>query len=179
MQSDHTFGHGQAQAHPLLWALVHGSAVLAAAAFQLVAWRFTEIEEKRAREDLDESQAQLSVAFDETPVAMAMFQPDGRMLRTNSAYREWLNLPAELPDGFSVHDLPLRPADPDQPTMVRLLTEAREPITVTRQFHRTDTDSLIWVQMHATGLYGPDGEFWGAHPQLTPRPIREWQVWNE
>ncbi|WP_239145843.1 putative bifunctional diguanylate cyclase/phosphodiesterase [Actinoplanes couchii] len=158
VQYDHVFGHSQAELHPLLWAVLHGAAVLAAAAFQLVAWRFNEIEEKRAQENLDESQAQLSVAFDETPVAMVMFAPDGRILRTNSAYREWLRLPDELPAGFSVHDLPLRAVEEGLPRVTRLLTETREPVTVTRQYHRTDDDSLIWVQNHATGLYGPDGE---------------------
>jgi hypothetical protein len=27
--------------------------------------------------------------------------------------------------------------------------------------------------------YGPDGDFWHANPDLRPRPIRTWQVWNE
>jgi hypothetical protein len=27
--------------------------------------------------------------------------------------------------------------------------------------------------------YGPGGEFWTAHPDLDPSPIRSWQVWNE
>jgi len=27
--------------------------------------------------------------------------------------------------------------------------------------------------------YGPNGEFWKQHPELTPRPLRSWQVWNE
>ncbi|TML04202.1 MAG: hypothetical protein E6G41_12340 [Actinobacteria bacterium] len=27
--------------------------------------------------------------------------------------------------------------------------------------------------------YGPDGSFWKGHPELTPVPIRTWQVWNE
>jgi hypothetical protein len=27
--------------------------------------------------------------------------------------------------------------------------------------------------------YGPDGSFWAEHPELTPDPIRAWQVWNE
>ncbi len=158
VQSGHTFGHDQAQAHPLVWALVHGSAVLAAASFQLVAWRFTEIEEKRAQENLSESQAQLSVAFDETPVPMVMFAPEGRMLRTNAAYREWLRLPDELPDGFSIYDLPLTAVNAGEPPMLELLSTTREPVTVTRQYRRADDGSLIWVQSHATGLYGADGE---------------------
>jgi hypothetical protein len=27
--------------------------------------------------------------------------------------------------------------------------------------------------------YGPAGAFWQAHPELQPRPIRRWQIWNE
>jgi hypothetical protein len=27
--------------------------------------------------------------------------------------------------------------------------------------------------------YGPSGSFWAAHPELSPAPIRSWQVWNE
>lgn len=31
----------------------------------------------------------------------------------------------------------------------------------------------------ATRRYGPGGEFWALHPELAPRPIRAWQIWNE
>jgi hypothetical protein len=27
--------------------------------------------------------------------------------------------------------------------------------------------------------YGPNGSFWAEQPDLTPHPIRDWQVWNE
>ncbi|MEA2307797.1 MAG: polysaccharide biosynthesis protein PslG [Thermoleophilaceae bacterium] len=27
--------------------------------------------------------------------------------------------------------------------------------------------------------YGPKGTFWPEHPELTKRPIRDWQIWNE
>ncbi|MDX6665681.1 MAG: polysaccharide biosynthesis protein PslG [Solirubrobacteraceae bacterium] len=27
--------------------------------------------------------------------------------------------------------------------------------------------------------YGPEGSLWAAHPEVTPSPIRDWQVWNE
>jgi hypothetical protein len=27
--------------------------------------------------------------------------------------------------------------------------------------------------------YGPGGRFWAAHPALAPKPVREWQIWNE
>jgi hypothetical protein len=29
------------------------------------------------------------------------------------------------------------------------------------------------------GRYGPRGTLWSEHPELRPRPIRDWQVWNE
>ncbi|WP_307798283.1 putative bifunctional diguanylate cyclase/phosphodiesterase [Actinoplanes flavus] len=155
--ANHTFSHHQAQANPLVWALLHGAAVLAAAGFQLIGWRLTETEEKRAQENLDDSQAQLSVAFDETPVPMAMFGPDGRLLRTNPAYRDWMRLPEQLPDEFGVGDLPLAAIDRDEPDILRMIAESREPLTVTRQYRRTDDGSLMWVQTHASGLYDRDG----------------------
>jgi hypothetical protein len=27
--------------------------------------------------------------------------------------------------------------------------------------------------------YGPQGSFWGEHPELKRKPIRKWQIWNE
>jgi hypothetical protein len=27
--------------------------------------------------------------------------------------------------------------------------------------------------------YGPNGELWRAHPEVKPRPVRAWQIWNE
>jgi hypothetical protein len=31
----------------------------------------------------------------------------------------------------------------------------------------------------AVARYGPGGSFWLEHPALAPRPIRNWQIWNE
>lgn len=31
----------------------------------------------------------------------------------------------------------------------------------------------------AVRRYGPHGEFWREHPELTPQPIRDWEIWNE
>jgi len=31
----------------------------------------------------------------------------------------------------------------------------------------------------AVRRYGPGGGFWAEHPELAPRPVRVWQVWNE
>ncbi|MDX6581470.1 MAG: polysaccharide biosynthesis protein PslG [Solirubrobacterales bacterium] len=27
--------------------------------------------------------------------------------------------------------------------------------------------------------YGPNGTIWGQHPEVTPKPVRAWQIWNE
>lgn len=155
--SDHTYDHDKAFAHPLIWALLHGVAVLFAAGFQIVSWRLTEAEEARAQENLDESQAQLSVAFDETPVPMAMIGPDGVFVRTNAAYREWLRLPAELPAGFSVADLPIRPVDDAAAQLFDTLSGHADPVTVTHRYRRVDDGSMIWVQVHSTGLHDRHG----------------------
>ncbi|MFI7543969.1 putative bifunctional diguanylate cyclase/phosphodiesterase [Actinoplanes sp. NPDC049599] len=156
--SDHTYDHQSAQVHPWIWALLHGLGVLLAAAFQVVAWGLTEAEERRAEDNLAESRAQLTVAFDETPVPMAMLAPDGRLLRTNSAYRSWLGLPAELPAGFSVADLPLSPLDPADDGIFDKLTRATEPITVTAAYRRHDDGSVMYIEIHSNGLRDRNGK---------------------
>ncbi|GAA2701474.1 putative bifunctional diguanylate cyclase/phosphodiesterase [Actinoplanes palleronii] len=152
LMSSHTYDHHQAMSHPLVWAVLHGVAVLLAAGFQVVAWGLTESEERRAQDNLEESQAQLSVAFDETPVPMAMFAPDGRVLRTNAAYRHWLRLPDQLPADFSVRDVPLVAVNEEMTAFDRAVA-SRDPITMTRQYRRTDDGTLIWVELHSTPLY--------------------------
>ncbi|MFI5897897.1 putative bifunctional diguanylate cyclase/phosphodiesterase [Actinoplanes sp. NPDC051513] len=155
--SDRTYDHHGAQVHPLLWAGLHGAAVLLAAAFQVIAWHLTAAEERRAQENLDESQAQLSIAFDETPVPMAMIAPDGRLLRTNAAYRSWLGLPEELPAGFSVAHLPLTPIERDLPNLFGELV-SQGSATATRAFRRHDDDSIVWIEVHSTALHDKTGQ---------------------
>ncbi|WP_127501051.1 putative bifunctional diguanylate cyclase/phosphodiesterase [Actinoplanes solisilvae] len=157
VDADLTYGHHSAQTHPLFWALVHGVAVLFAAAFQVVAWRLTEAEEKRAQDNLAESQAQLTVAFDETPVPMAIFNPDGRVLRTNSAYRKWMRLPDEpLRAGFLVTELPIEPAEPGSAVFDTLVRQEGSSVHL-RQYRRKDNGELLWVEVHGTTLRDRDG----------------------
>ncbi|WP_250009694.1 bifunctional diguanylate cyclase/phosphodiesterase [Actinoplanes sp. M2I2] len=152
-----TYGHHSAQKHPLFWAVVHGVAVLLAATFQVVAWRLTEAEERRAQENLDESEAQLTVAFEETPVPMAIFSPDGRVLRINKAYRAWLRLPEELPAGLLVTDLPIELADPAAPRLFDQLTVQDGSSINVRQYRRKDTGETLWVEVHGTNLHDRHG----------------------
>jgi diguanylate cyclase (GGDEF)-like protein/PAS domain S-box-containing protein len=154
---DRTYDHhGGSGADALYWALWHGFAVLLASAFQVVQWRLTEADERRAKAHLDESQAQLGIAFDQTPVPMAMIAPDGVLLRTNSAYRRWLRLPDELPAGFAVPDLPIVT---DASGSAPFADELRNPgsRTRTRRFRRPDSGELLWVEVHSTALTHRDG----------------------
>ncbi|MEV6495518.1 diguanylate cyclase, partial [Actinoplanes sp. NPDC051633] len=155
--SDRTFDHHQAMEHPLLWALLHGLAVLAAAAFQVIAWKLTELEERRAQENLDESEAQLNMAFDETPVPMAMFSPDGLILRTNAAYHAWMRVPRPLPPGFSVSDLPLDRMPGDEQDLFSDLLADGDAVTVTRSYRRRDDGSIMHIEIHSNGLFDADG----------------------
>jgi diguanylate cyclase (GGDEF)-like protein/PAS domain S-box-containing protein len=155
--SNETYDHHSAMAHPLTWALLHGLAVLAAAAFQVITWRLTEIEERRAQDNLEESQAQLSIAFDETPVPMAMLAPDGRLLRTNAAYRKWLGLPDRLPADFSVGDLPITPESDDKLAMFDELVRQDGTITHTRRYRRHDTGAVMHVEVHSSQLRDRQG----------------------
>ncbi|MDY7086604.1 MAG: EAL domain-containing protein [Actinomycetota bacterium] len=153
-----TYGHHAAQTHPLFWALVHGVAVLFAAAFQVIAWRLNEAEELRAQDNLDESQAQLSVAFDATPVPLAMLAPDGRILRTNAAYRAWLHLPAVLPAGYRVTDLPLEALDGAPNPMTEHLQGEDGSSILLRNYRRTTDGEQLWVEIHGTNVYDKRGE---------------------
>ncbi|BFU45981.1 putative bifunctional diguanylate cyclase/phosphodiesterase [Krasilnikovia sp. MM14-A1004] len=150
--SDRTYDHHSAMVHPWLWALLHGLAVLLAATFQVIQWRLAEAEEARAQDNLDASQAQLSVAFDQTPLPMAMLSPDGRLVRTNSAYRAWLGLPDELPPGFAVRDLPLTPLEDAATPLFDDLAQRTEPVTLIRHYRRETDGAEIWVEVHSTGL---------------------------
>jgi diguanylate cyclase (GGDEF)-like protein len=144
--------------NPWVWVLTHGLGVLAAASFQVVAWRLTEAEERRAQDSLAASQAQLSMAFDETPVPMVMFAPDGRLQRSNSAYRSWLGLPDELPPDFTVTDVPLTWVGHDRGNLLPTILSAPNANTTSIQaFQRHDDDSLIWLETHTNGLHDRSG----------------------
>ena len=45
----------------------------------------------------------------------------------------------------------------------------------------TPHELLAWKSFlrRAELRYGPYGEFWSNNPELTPEPIRQWEIWNE
>jgi diguanylate cyclase (GGDEF)-like protein/PAS domain S-box-containing protein len=154
---DHTYDHHSALVHPWMWAFLHGGAVLLAAGFQVINWRLTENEELRAEENLNDSNAQLAISFDETPVPMAMIAPDGVILRTNPAYRAWLGLTEPPPAGLTVGDLPLTPLDTNVEPLFNVLSTSTGPVTVTRQYQRHSDGAILWVEVHGTALHDRDG----------------------
>ncbi|MET0423412.1 MAG: EAL domain-containing protein, partial [Actinoplanes sp.] len=157
LMGEHTYQTHDAMLHPWLWAGIHGAAVLAAAAFQVIGWRLTESEEQRARENLEDSQAQLGIAFDQSPVPMAMFSPEGLILRTNPAYRSWLGLPDVLPPGMTVRELPLSPVEEGVEPLFDMVVRAGGKAVVARQYRRHDDGSVIWVEVHSAALYDSHG----------------------
>lgn len=48
------------------------------------------------------------------------------------------------------------------------------PVNSARQRH-------AWANFVRTSVhrYGPNGAFWDEHPELSHRPIRAWEIWNE
>ncbi|GAA0577242.1 EAL domain-containing protein [Paractinoplanes ferrugineus] len=105
----------------------------------------------------DNSREQLGAIFDASPVPMAIFAPDGLILRTNATYREWLGLPAELPAGFGVRDLPLIAVGDNTEPLFDIMLRAGGYLNVTRQYRRIDDGSLIWVEVHSTALLDSEG----------------------
>ena len=39
--------------------------------------------------------------------------------------------------------------------------------------------SMAYFAAVAAARYGPGGALWREHPEVAPRPIRAWQIWNE
>jgi len=152
-----TFDHQAAIQHPLRWAAIHGFAVLMCAGTQVVAWRLTEVEERRAAEDLTQAEAQVTAAFMEAPIPMTMMAPDGRLLRVNPAFTAWMGLPGPLPADYNLHDLPIRLEPADQPLMLsRLLTNGFSSLREERTY-RHDNGSLLHVDTHCSALRDDTG----------------------
>ena len=152
-----TYDHQSAFHHPWFWAGVHGIAVLLCASTQVVAWRLSEAEEKHAREDLTQAEAQFTAAFEEAPIAMSMMAADGRLLRVNPAFTAWLGLPDVLPPGYTGADLPFRPEPPDQPPMLERLRTGTEVVLREERSYRHENGLLFHVDMHCSALRDDQG----------------------
>jgi diguanylate cyclase (GGDEF)-like protein len=86
-----TFGSPEATASPLLWSLIHGVAILAASAANLLTWRLAEVERQRAEDVLAS-----------VPQPTYGIGPDGVITFSNRALTELVGLD---PIGRHHHDL--------------------------------------------------------------------------
>lgn len=71
----------------------------------------------------------------------------------------------------AAHDIDLLPTVAIAPNWARVRKRQYSPPKSRHAYARYLT-ALI-------GRYGPKGTFWSEHPELTKRPIRAWQLWNE
>jgi hypothetical protein len=55
---------------------------------------------------------------------------------------------------------------------------ASTPLGIVDSYPANINDLTNWVK-EAAKRYGSKGTFWKSHPQLTPRPVKLWQIWNE
>ncbi|GAB6900169.1 putative bifunctional diguanylate cyclase/phosphodiesterase [Kineosporia succinea] len=144
--------------HAWVWAAVHSVAVLLAAATQIAAWRLTEVEERRALEDLTQAEAQFTAAFEEAPIAMTMLGADGFVLRVNPAFVSWSGMPGPLPPRSQLSDLPIQPVDGWESQVHRRILEGETDALREERTFRNSDGALMRVEMHASALRDTAGK---------------------
>jgi polysaccharide biosynthesis protein PslG len=78
----------------------------------------------------------------------------------------------QLVAGASAHQIDLLPVVIYAPPWARAdLSQPSSPPA-----HEADYAAYLQALV---GRYGPGGSFWSEHPELPPRPVRAWQIWNE
>lgn len=65
------------------------------------------------------------------------------------------------------------------PGWVAALDNCKEGCT--RFAPRSELSLMAWRDFIRSMVerYGPEGTYWAEHPELQPKPIRAWQIWNE
>ena len=107
-------------------------------------------------------------------------------------YRTWDDIPAEAHHRFTdVEGRPYAFAETDRlvgaaaarriDVLPVLLWSPAWAAKYRNEFASPPKDPKAYAQFAAVlaGRYGPGGVFWREHPELAPRPIRDWQLWNE
>ncbi|MBT0773840.1 EAL domain-containing protein [Kineosporia sp. J2-2] len=153
-----TYQHDAAIEHPLFWAGVHGVAVLLAASTQVVAWRLTESEERRALDDLTQAEAQFTAAFEEAPIAMTMLAADGTVLRVNPAFVSWSGMAEPLPPRARLTDLPIQPVGDRETHLHRPILNGETDVLREVETFRDSDGRLMQVEMHASALRDSAGK---------------------
>lgn len=65
------------------------------------------------------------------------------------------------------------------PTVLGAPAWARAEVNASGMYVPRDPAAYASLLAGLVARYGPRGTFWGAHPRLSRRPIRTWQIWNE
>ena len=86
----------------------------------------------------------------------------------------WTALDADVAAASRAH-LPLLAVLADTPAWA---IEAKTPRGQQDTYPTRIANFTAWAGRLAA-RYGPSGSFWSAHPELTPLPVRRWQIWNE
>jgi diguanylate cyclase (GGDEF)-like protein len=68
-----------------------------------------------------------------------------------------MRLPEVLPAGFRVEDLPIVPDDPAEEPMFGQLAGHDGTVTLTRRYRRTDDGSIMYIEVHSSGLRDRQG----------------------
>jgi hypothetical protein len=107
-------------------------------------------------------------------------------------YPNWGSVPAEqqsrfvdaegMPTDFSELDRVVTAAAARRLTLLPVVIRSPRWAALQPDNPASPPTSAAAYARFATALvhrYGPNGSFWGQHPELRPMPLRSWQIWNE
>jgi len=85
----------------------------------------------------------------------------------------------QLIGGAAHHGMRVLPVFDNVPEWVSALDNC--PENCYRFAPRSELSLLAWRNFIASMVtrYGPNGTFWAEHPEVPPKPITTWQIWNE
>src|SRR3954463_11750643 len=138
------FNHGH---NPWRWAAIHGVFVAGLAVSNLVAWRANE----RGRAATEASEERFRRAFDDAPVAMALLDPQGRVLQGNRELRERTG--HQQPEGLWFWDFV--PAEDRHPLAASWPPDADHP-EAERRYVRAD-GSTGWIHWRHSLIRDTEG----------------------
>jgi PAS domain S-box-containing protein len=147
--------------NPWLWAGVHGLAVLAIVAVNIMAWRINEKVRDGARAATGrarQSEELFRRAFDDAATGMALVSPDGRLLRCNGAFLGITGYAREDLIGqrtTAITHLDDREADVE--AVGSLANGGAEVVNLVKRYIRPDGE-LVWVEVTASVVADADGE---------------------
>ena len=134
------------------------------------------IERARTHQEVRESEKLLARLFDESPVSKALFGPDGRYVRVNRAYCDFMGRTADEFIGHKVLDF-VHPEERDATeALSREIRGESRAAKLERRYMRADGQE-IWGRLHLTRIDGADGaSILAAIEDITDARIAEEQL---